>query len=56
MPRTFVDLSGHPENDVPSDPRGFGPNIQYFTHEIRGASAGWARAVAIFDDALPAGV
>jgi kynurenine formamidase len=30
--------------------------ISCFPHKIRGASAGWTRAVAIFDDALtPAG-
>jgi hypothetical protein len=33
MPRTFVDLSIYLENDVRSDPPGFGPSIQYFTHE-----------------------
>ena len=33
MPRTFVDLSIYLENDVQSDPPGFGPKIQYFTHE-----------------------
>ncbi len=29
--------------------------ISCFPHKIRGASAGWTRAVAIFDDALMAG-
>ena len=33
MPRTFVDLSIYLENDVQSDPPGYGPKIQYFTHE-----------------------
>jgi hypothetical protein len=28
--------------------------ISCFPHKIRGASAGWTRAVAIFDDALMA--
>ena len=28
--------------------------ISCFAHKIRGASAGWTRAVAIFDDALMA--
>ena len=28
--------------------------ISCFPHKIRGASAGWTRAVAIFDDALQA--
>jgi kynurenine formamidase len=31
--RQFVDLSIHLENDVPSDPPGFGPNIAYVTHQ-----------------------
>ncbi|MCL9852236.1 hypothetical protein M0F01_24970, partial [Ralstonia solanacearum] len=34
-------------------PHGF--YISCFPHKIRGASAGWTRAVAIFDDALNAG-
>jgi len=29
--------------------------VSCFPHKIRGASAGWTRAVAIFDDALMAG-
>jgi hypothetical protein len=29
--------------------------ISCFPHKIRGASTGWTRAVAIFDDALLAG-
>ncbi len=33
-------------------PTGF--YISCFPHKIRGASAGWTRAVAIFDDALMA--
>ena len=35
-----------------SAPSGF--YISCFPHKIRGASAGWTRAVAIFDDALMA--
>jgi kynurenine formamidase len=35
-------------------PHGF--FISCFPHKIRGASAGWTRAVAIFDDALLAGL
>ncbi len=33
MPRRIVDLSVYLENDVQSDPPGFGPKIEYFTHE-----------------------
>ena len=33
MARTFVDISMHLENDVVSDPPGFGPKIQYFDHQ-----------------------
>lgn len=33
MPRRFVDLSMHLENDVQSDPPGYGPRIEYFTHK-----------------------
>ena len=33
---------------------GDGFTIACFPHKIRGASAGWTRAVAIFDDALMA--
>jgi kynurenine formamidase len=32
MPRTFVDLSIHLENDVPADPPPFGPQIDYVNH------------------------
>ncbi len=33
MPRRFVDISMHLENDVVSDPPGFGPKIEYHTHK-----------------------
>ena len=33
MARKFVDISMHLENDVVSDPPGYGPEIEYFTHE-----------------------
>ncbi|HEX9462312.1 MAG TPA: cyclase family protein [Alphaproteobacteria bacterium] len=33
MPRRFVDLSMHLENDVQSDPPGYEPRIEYFTHK-----------------------
>ena len=45
MGRRFVDLSGGEAGlfrELPAT----------FLHKIRGASAGWTRAVAIFDDAL----
>jgi kynurenine formamidase len=32
MARKIVDLSMHLENDVPSDPPGYEPRIEYFTH------------------------
>lgn len=35
---------------------GHGFYISCFPHKIRGASAGWTRAVAIFDDALSKGI
>lgn len=33
MGRTFVDLSVYLENDVKSDPPGYGPQIEYLNHE-----------------------
>jgi kynurenine formamidase len=33
MPRRFVDLSMHLENDVQSDPPGYEPRIEYITHK-----------------------
>ncbi|MBT3915966.1 MAG: cyclase family protein [Rhodospirillaceae bacterium] len=33
MARRLVDISMHLENDVVSDPHGFGPEIEYFTHQ-----------------------
>ena len=33
MARRFVDISMHLENDVVSDPPGYGPEIEYLTHE-----------------------
>ena len=33
MARRIVDLSMHLENDVPSDPPGYGPQIEYKTHK-----------------------
>ena len=32
MPRRFVDLSMHLENDIKSDPPGYEPRIEYLTH------------------------
>jgi kynurenine formamidase len=37
MPRTFVDLSIYLENDVASDPPGFGPKIEYLRHDATAA-------------------
>jgi kynurenine formamidase len=33
MPRSFVDISMHLENDVVSDPPGYGPKIEYLRHK-----------------------
>ena len=33
MARQFIDISMHLENDVVSDPPGYGPEIEYLTHE-----------------------
>ena len=33
MARTIIDMSMHLENDVVSDPPGFGPKIEYFRHK-----------------------
>ena len=41
MPRKLVDISMHLENEVVSD--------SCFPVKMRGASAGWTRAVAILD-------
>ena len=37
MPRTLIDISMHLENDVPSDPPGYGPHIDYVTHKSSAA-------------------
>ena len=33
MPRKYIDISMHLENDVPSDPPGFHPRISYVNHQ-----------------------
>ena len=33
MTRKIVDLSMHLENDVPSDPPGYEPKIEYYRHK-----------------------
>lgn len=42
--RRLIDLSIHLENDVPSDPPGMGPRIEYVTHD---------ETVAVFQRLLP---
>ncbi len=37
MPRTLIDISMYLENDVPSDPPGYGPHIDYVTHKSSAA-------------------
>ena len=57
MARKLIDLSMHLENDVPSDPPGLEPHIEYHTHKQtaseavdrsspdskEGAASGWRR-------------
>ncbi len=34
MPRRFIDISMHLENDIPSDPPGLSPKISYIDHQM----------------------
>ena len=33
MARRFIDISAPLQNDVPADPPGFGPTIEYIDHQ-----------------------